>query len=275
MFEHRTRVFVSGLLIALLLGGLLPLRAGAQPPAKKRIDRGRTTPKKARVVSPEESPRRRVHPRKAYVRTRRDYGHVRVTHRQASADGRLNMRPVIVRSARVTPRVLERFEDPKQDQIRLAIRHFREGHRAEGLRIWGVFIDGLSDYREPIDLDDIMLYVAREGSFSANGPFLFHAAKLEFLRESARNLEDYVDLLYEQRDICSRAGYSCPSTMLRELEYELARARADLEILDIETRAASDEFESLLESARDAEQRFAAVFDDMYREVELRIRLSP
>ena len=275
MFEHRIRLVISGSLIALLLGGLLPLRAGAQPPAKKRIDRGRTTPKKARVISPDESRRRRERPRKAFVRTRRDYGHVRVTHHRASADGRLSMRPIIVRSARVTPLVLERFEDRRRDQLRLAIRHFREGQRAEGLRIWGVFVDGLSDYPEPIDLDDIMLYVAREGSFSASGPFLFHAAKLEFLRESERNLEDYVDLLYEQRNMCSRAGYSCSSTMLRDLEYELIRARADLEILDIEARAASDEFESLLESARDAEHRFTAVFEDMYREVELRIRLSP
>ena len=136
-------------------------------------------------------------------------------------------------------------------------------------------MDGLADYGEPIDLDEIMLYVVRETCTHENDTFLFHAAKLEFLRESEDRLEDYIDQLYEQHEACMHRERSCSSTTLRGLDTELARARADLEILSVEARLARETFENAIESSRDYEHQFAVAFEDLHREVELRIRLSP
>ncbi len=275
MLRHLPQTGALILVFSMLLGGLLPPSAGAQPPTKKRVKKERATPQKARVVPGNRPAQRRTRPRKSYVRTRRDYGHVRVTRRHRRDDGKFNIRPIIVRSSRVTPVVLDRFEDQGRDQIRMIVRHFREGRRPKALEIWGGLIDTLAEYREPIDLDDVMLYIAREGCIHDNDTFMYHAAKLEFLRESQERLQDYIVLLNDQRDACMRGGRRCSSETLRGLETELIRARADREIIGVKARVTSDEFEKIIESSRDYEHRFAVAFEDMYREVELRIRWAP
>ncbi len=286
MLRHWTRQRTVRLFMAIGLVGLLSVPAGADPPSKKRAQ-GAEPRSKKRVVTepaaprgprvvPVEKPRpRRVRPTRSYVRTRRDFGHVQLTRRDRRADGRLLIRPALVRSMRVRPVLLERFQDRRRDQVRLIIQHFRAGQRARALEVWRTFVDGLVEYQEPIDLDDVMLYIAREGCSQENDTFIFHASKLEFLQESRERLEDYVDLLYEQREACERGMRPCSPTTLRDIETELARTRADLNILEIEERAANDAFERVVESSRDYEARFAAVFDDMYKEVEVRITVSP
>lgn len=272
--KHLLRPGVLILVLGLLFGGLLPPSTDAQPPAKKKVKKQQAPTKKARAVSGDRPGVRRTRPRESYVRTRRDFGHVRVRQRHRHGDVTLDIRPILVRSARVTPVVLHRFEDRRREQIRMIARHFREGRRREALAIWGTFVDDLAGLHEPIDLDEIMLYVAREGCLYENDAFLFHAAKLEFLRESEEHLEDYIDQLYDQRDTCVHSG-RCSAENLRDLEIELVGAQADLEILQVKARVASDEFEKAAGASRDYERRFAATFDDMYREVELRIRFSP
>jgi len=248
---------------------------GAQPPAKRRVKGDHVQPGKFRVAPADRTSPRRVRPRKSYVRTHRDYGHVRVTRRHRRDDGRIHIRPVLLRSARVRPVVLERFQERRRDQIRLIAEHFRAGRRARAVEAWRMFVSGLVEYHEPIDLDEVMLYVAREGCAYENGAFLFLAARLEYLRESSEQLEDYVDLLYEQHEDCERGKRPCATTTLRDIETALLRARADLEILAAKERLADDELETLVESSREYENRFAAVFEDMYREVEVRITFSP
>ena len=282
MFTRWPRCRGTSLVLAILLIGLFHVPAGAQTPKKKRVQKGKAVrhkgkavPHKARAAPGEKSRVRRAHPKKSYVRVRRDYGHVRVTRRHRQPDGALNARPIIVRSARVSPVVLGRFEDRRRDQIRLTIQHFKEGRRERALEIWGGFVGSLADYHEPIDLDDVMLYVAREGCVYEDGTFLFHAAKLEFLRESQGRLEDYIEQLHDQRQACTYGTRPCSSAVLRNLEAELIHSRSDLEILGIEARIASDQFEKTIESSRGYEHRFAAVFDDLYREVEIRIRFEP
>lgn len=299
MFNCWRRSRTTSLILALLMVGLLHAPAGAQTAKKKRVQKGKAVPKKAQVapgkkgrvapgekgrvapgkkarVAPGEKSRvRRMHPKKSYVRVRRDYGHVRVTRRHPPAGGTVNVRPIIVRSSRVSPVMLGRFEDRRRDQIRLAIRHFKAGHRERGLEVWGAFVGGLADYHEPIDLDEVMLYVAREGCVHQDDAFLFHAAKLEFLRESEDRLRDYIAQLDEQREACTYGARRCSSESLRNLETEIIRSRADLDILGMELRMANDEFEKTIASSRDYEHRFATVFDDLYREVELRIRFVP
>jgi len=187
----------------------------------------------------------------------------------------LNIRPVILRSARVTHVVLDRFEDRRRDQLHLVIRHFEEGHRARALEVWGGFVDGLADYREPIDLDEVMLFIARKSCFHEDDRALFQALKLEFLQDSRERLERYIDRLHEQRTDCTGRISLCSPETLRDLDAELMRARADHKILDLEIRVVSDEFEARMQSLQDYEHRLAAAFDSMYREVEVRIQLSP
>jgi len=247
----------------------------AQPPAKRRARGDHFPPGEPRVAPMDRTGPRRVRPRKSYVPTRRDYGHVRVTRRPRRDDGRIYIRPVLVHSARVGPVVLDRFEERRRDQIRMIVGHFRSGQRARAVEAWRSFIDGLVEYHEPIDLDEVMLYVAREGCAYENDAFLFMAARLEYLRESRERLEDYVDLLYEQREDCERGKRPCATTTLRDIETEFIRARAELEILAIKERVVNDKLETLVESSREYENRFAAVFEDMYREAEVRITFSP
>lgn len=245
------------------------------PSTKKRANKDRAARAKSPFAPVGKSRTPRVRPRKSYVQTRRDYGHVQVTRRHRRDDGRLHTRPILVRSARIGSVVLNRFQDRRRDQVRLVIHHFRTGQRARALEVWRTFVDDLVGYHEPIDLDEIMLYVAREGCTYENDVFLFHASKLEFLRESEERLEDYMDRLYDQREACERGTRPCSFTTLRNLENELVHTQSDLEILRIEARAADRAFEEIIESSRDYEHQFATVFEDMYREVEVRITLSP
>ncbi|UCC31873.1 MAG: hypothetical protein JSU86_06265 [Phycisphaerales bacterium] len=254
---------------------VIPAFADGQPPRKKRVKKEPPKVQKPRAAPSDKSRPRRLRPRKAYVPTRREYGHVRVARRSRHGDQRLNIRPVILRSARVTPVVLDRFEDRRRDQLHLVIRHFKEGHRARALEVWGGFVDGLADYREHIDLDEVMLFVARESCFHEDDRALFHALKLEFLQDSRERLERYIDRLHEQRTDCTGRISFCSPETFRDLDAELTRARADHKILDLEIRVVSDEFEARMQSLQDYEHRFAAAFDGMYREVEVRIQLSP
>ena len=124
MTRHSLLRGALSLLLPVLFVGLLPPAVGAQPPAKKQVKKERVVPKKARAAPGEKSRAapaverhrpRRERPRRSYVPTRRDYGHVQVTRRHRRDDGRLDIRPVIVRSARVAPIVLDRFEDRRRD----------------------------------------------------------------------------------------------------------------------------------------------------------------
>jgi hypothetical protein len=187
----------------------------------------------------------------------------------------LYVRPVLVRSARVTPVVIRRFEGRRHEQIELTIQLLKEGRRARALEVWGGFVDSLAEYGEPVDIDEVMLYVAREGCPYEHADFLFYAARLAHLQESEEHLRDYIDQLYDQREACMRGGRACSTATVRNLDAEIARARADLETLGLEVRIAGDQLERAIEPSRDYESRFGVVYDDLYREVELRIRFSP
>jgi len=187
----------------------------------------------------------------------------------------LHIRPILVRSARVTPIVLERFHDQRRDQLRLVIRYLREGKRVMALDTWRVFVDGLADYPEPVDLDEVMMYVTREGCAHGNGAFEFHAGRLEYLQNMREQVEDYEDSLNEQLDLCQRHIRPCSLDTMRRIETELVRTQAEIETLAMRERVANDEFEAVLESSREYEMQFASTFEDIYHEVELRVTFSP
>jgi len=291
MSRHWPQYRTTSLLAMGLVLGTLQGISQAQPPAKKQrvqkqrvqkdkgrkehAQKGRVSPPRARAEPAGKTRAPRARRGKSYVRARRDYGHVRVPRRVRRVDGAPSARPVLIRSARVTPAVLRRFEGRRHEQIQLTIRHLREGRRAKALESWGSFIESLVDYGEPIDLDDVMLYVAREGCPYENPEFLFYAGRLAHLQECEERTEDYIDQLHDQRDVCMRGGHTCSTTTLQNLQAEVVRARADLEIFGIETRVAREQLERAIEPARDYESRFGVVYDDLYREVELRIRFSP
>jgi len=187
----------------------------------------------------------------------------------------MHIRPIVVRSARVSPVVLNRFERRDQDQIRTMIKCLRDNRRGQAMEIWASFVSGLSDYHQPVDLDEVMLYVAREGCFYGSDRVLFRAAKLEHLRESADRVGDYEAVLRDQQDACRSGLRTCSPETMRDIEMEMTQVRADRQILDIRARALDDEFETVIASSREYEQSFARTYEDMYREVEVRISFSP
>lgn len=246
----------------------------ARAQVKRRATGRSQSEQKARSGRPDAPRSLRSAQSRRYLRTRNNYRHVRVSRRARRSDGRIDIRPVIVRSTRIRPVVLERFENRRREQVGLVLRYFREGDRTRALVSWGLFVDGLVDYGAPIDLDDVMLYITREAVQSDSSAVRLRAARLEHLRLSAASLRNYLSELTEQRERCSRSTRPCPPEVSNILETELIRARADLEIAEIEARTANRQFEATIESSRDYESRFAILYNDMYREVELRVQFS-
>ena len=255
----------TGVFLVTCMAGI----ASGQQPGKRRVDTRPPSPNKARATEPSERGGDRGRPQKAYVRTQRDYGHVRVAEPRRNDDGRLNVRPIIVRSTRVTPNVLTQFDERHRAQVSVVIRNLREGQRDTAMGSWRSFVQSLSECDRPIDLDEVMLYVGREGCLHQSGALLFHGARLDQFRESADLLRDYLDELQKQREDCASGRSACTVDTVKSLDIALVRARADLRILGIEMDVADDEMEAIIAAEHEYEQRFARTYEDMYREAEL------
>ncbi len=242
-------------------------RPVTQPPGTTVKPRGtvvQTTPVRPGVRTP-----------KRYVRTHRDYGHVRVVERTPIVRRRVETRQVIVRSARVSPIIIERFPPARRDHLHSVIRLFREGRRPEALKVWATFVGGLRDYDEPVDLDDVMLYVARESSFYEDTDVLLSAARLEQLEEREERLESYVRQLHDLRSDCERGVRNCSGATAYNIENEIRNAHADLLAARADVARAQTLFEVAIAAAERDEDRFATVLDGLYAEVEVRVRVTP
>lgn len=271
--KHRPGFQTACLLIAVLAAAYLTDSAWAQTSTKKRIRTREIEPKKAKAKKKKQV--RKLHPKKASVRPQKTYSHVRVLHPHRLPDGRLHSRPLLARSAAVASAVLNQFERRRQDQINRVILDMRNGRREQAIRIWANFVVDLADHPEPVDLDEIMLLIARDSCGDAGNEFRLRAARLEYMQESLDRTAEYLDFLEHQRDRCKRHAGLCPFEMLKNLETQIIRTRADRDVFVVEERLADHRFNELLESSRDYERRFTSTFDDLYREVELRIRISP
>jgi len=260
-------------------------RRGQPDPHKERVtpgDRERITPReRERVVpgdrervTPGEKERRRAHPKKTYIRTRDTYRHVRLSNRHRREGGRLHIRPAISRSVTVLPSVLDRLEGRRQQQIGLIIQYLIRNDRGQAIELWGRFIHELSDYPEIIDLDDVILYILRESCVVEDETLVFYGMKLEHLSESLDQMEDYIYKLHDLRGACGHRGRRCTPETLRDIETELTRARGDRDVLEAKLRMANDEYDNALRGFSDYERRFEDLFEDMYNEVEIRIRIS-
>ena len=293
--KRKPRTIVTLVMVAMALGIVSATAVGQRPLGKKKPKK--TTVKqrsphasKERAPGAKASPRspraakeralrsthgKRVTQRRRYVPTRREYRHVRFAHRPYHEDGRLDTRRILMRSARVTPVVLERFHDHRRDRIQTIIHHFREGRRSQAIHLWSGFVHELADYPDPVDLDEIMFVIAKESCSGESRPDLFHARKLEFLHDSLDHLDEYIDQLYRHHEACTHHGPGCSPSTLRNIDDELVRVRAQRDMLSIEVTRTTEELESHMHSSSEYETRLASVFDAMYGEVELRIRLTP
>ncbi len=230
-----------------------------------RAERGDPPPATARPTRSKQASRE-------YVRVGRDYRHVRVERAPRLSDGRLDSRAIIVRSARVGRRPLAIF--PKQDveSIDVVVRCFREGRRDDGFRAWGRFVAGLRDYELQVDLDDVMYYVAREGVSAERDPGLrLYSEKLAYIRDSIDRLETYLDDLTELRDDARRPG---GAGVYRDIEGEWRLAAADRDRLLVHEEVLSDDFERALRASDAYERDFTGLFEGLFREAELVIRVS-
>lgn len=126
-------------LVALALAvTFIPVAASADPPEKKVVIKydhdDDDDDDRKRVVT-------RTHIVRQYVPTRREYAHVRLT-RFPRVDDHIDHRTIVVRSARVQPYVIERFEPRTRENLNLVIRHFKEGRPTEALPVWTSFCNG-------------------------------------------------------------------------------------------------------------------------------------
>jgi hypothetical protein len=253
-----------------------------EPPGKRRTEKDRPDAERDRQNPPVQ--RRdadsgdrggETHRRgKLYLPTRRVYGHVRVSERPRQPDGRINVRRVIARSQRVTPVVLERFQDRRREEINLVIRCYRDRDHSRALEAWARFIDGLTDYPDPIDLDEVIMYVAREGCRFDNDELAYYGRRLDFLQDWQEMLLDYMEDVDRQRDACMSPGRACSERTIQNIERDLVRARSDLDVARTEEQLARDQFDTRLQSAGDYEERFTAIYEEIYNSVEVRIRVS-
>jgi hypothetical protein len=209
-----------------------------------------------------------------YVPTGPRFRHVRVVERELRDNRLADSRTVIVRSTAVRPRVLVRFEDRRQNEIRSVIRLYRGGDRPRAIQTWGLFVTGLADYDDPVDLDEIMMYVARECCFYEDDATLFQAQRIAFLRDSGERLDDYIEELEQRRISLARRGPGYDVGTLGQIETELARARGQREIVDIRLRLAEQEYETGAYASRDYEARFDGILSDLYREAGRHIRIT-
>lgn len=277
MSAVMSRVHLAFLMLVLPVG--LACAVAEAQTQKRRVDEGKAKRETRRPAHSQER-KARAHTRKAraprsYQPTRREYSRVQVTRYPRRHDGRLDVRPVMLRSARVRPVVLQRLGDRRREHVDLVIRHLRAGDRARALDTWRIFIDGLVEFNEPVDLDEVMLYVSRESCLREDESLHFYASRLEFLLESYDHLDDYIDQLAAQHEACMRSARPCSPDTLRQLQRELTRARADRDIVAIERRVAEQEYEAGLRASGDYERRFGVTFEDLYREVEVRVIVSP
>ena len=255
---------------------LVSSASGQQPQTKRKTTREAP----ARREAPQEMTRVRSGQRGSktlrvrYVPTSPRFRHVRVVERELHDNRLPDSRTVIVRSTAVRPRVLVRFEDRRQDEIRSVIRLYRGGDRPRAVQTWGRFVTGLADYDEPVDLDEIMMYVARECCFHEDDATLFQAQRLAFLRDSGERLDDYIEQLEQRRVSLARRAGGFDVQTLEHIESELARARAQREIVDIRVRLAERDYEAGTHISRDYEARFDGILTDLYREAGRCIRIT-
>lgn len=286
-----------------VLAGAPVVSAQQESPKKRRVEKQRQAPesqqqdspkKKRRVekhkprVDPHRPPppgRRRggdsrdggrVAPRrgKVYLPTRRAYGHVRVSEYPRRLDGHIHVGRIIARSQRVTPVVLERFEDRHRNEITAIIRFYRAHDHAHAIEAWGRFIDGLADHHVSIDLDELMMYIAREGCRHRSDELAYYGRRLHYLQDWADLLLDYLADIRRQHDECMRPDHECSGRTIQNIDRDLARARADLDIARTQEHLARDQFETRLQSAGDYGDRFGSIFEEIHHSVEVRVILS-
>lgn len=270
-FKRKTCTLLTALAAC---GLLIPLASGQTAKRKVRTDRPRRGGSQSKVirVDPIRSGRTTT-TRVTYLPTGPSYRHIRVIERPLRGDRLANSRKVIVRSTSVQPRCIAQFDNRRQNQIRSIIRLYREGKSSQAVRTWGGFVASLSDYRDPVDLDQIMLYVSRESCFYDDDATLFQTQKLAYLRDSADRLDDYISELENRRaGLLSRGRRSADA--LDDIETELVRARADRDIVSIRLRTADQAYQTRVLGSHDYEDRFGSVFGELYSEAGARIRVT-
>jgi hypothetical protein len=270
------RMTITILAASIVAAGAVSSAEGQRPQPKRKITREapprKQAPQEMTRIRSDRSRSRTARVR--YVPTSPRFRHVRVIERELHDNRLPDSRTVIVRSTAVRPRVLVRFENRRQDEVRSVIRLYRGGDRTQALQIWGRFVTGLADYDEPVDLDEIMMYVARECCFHEDDATLFRAQRLAFLRDSGDRLDDYIEQLEERRVSLARRGGASDVETLGRIESELARARAERDIVDIRVQLAEQEYETGAYISRDYEARFGGILTDLYREAGRYIRIT-
>jgi len=206
-----------------------------------------------------------------HIHTNQTFGHVTLSDYDRSDRNLFNL---TLESTSLGDDVGRMFGEGRENRLTLIIESFQSGDQNRGLSLWGQFIDNLADYDQPVDLDRIALYVARESSVADSDAAIFYGRQLAFIRDSMDLLVDYMDSIQRQRRqlaLRSRLTDDAATTMDREI----IRARSDWDVLAVREKAAEREYRDASGSDARYQRRIEAVLGGLYDEAERRIRYYP
>lgn len=206
-----------------------------------------------------------------HIHTNRTFGHVTLSNYDRSDRNLFNL---TLESTSLGDDVGRMFGDGRENRLTLVIESFQSGDQNRGLSLWGQFIDNLADYDQPVDLDRIALYVARESCVADSDAAIFYGRQLAFIRDSMDLLVDYMDSIERQRrQLARRARLTndAASTMDREI----IRARSEWDVLAVREKAAEREYRDASGNDARYQRRIESVLSGLYDEAERRVRYIP
>lgn len=208
-----------------------------------------------------------------YVDAAPEYRHIQIRRKvETQPRTKLDVRE-LTRVMRSPSLDVYRFEQPRVLQVETVIRLFDSGEHERAIRTWGGFVASLRDRADPIDLDDLMLYIARESCFGRNPAARFHAQRLAHLRQAQDDTRFYLAQCEANLRDASRDPGGVD--VRHEIQIELNRASADLEILEIRERQALQRYDMVRSRNDRYERDFIVLYDQLYNEACLRIQLQP
>ncbi len=257
-------------MIGLLLAGMA-LPAVAQEKSDGRSQGARRQLKEVPIRPVPPNPPPPAVSSRIYVDSAPEYRHIQIRRRVDSGPRtKLDVRE-LTRVMRSPSLEVYRFEPPRITQVETVIRLFDSGDHERALRTWGGFVASLRDRTDPIDLDDLMLYIARESCFGRNPAARFHAQRLAHLRQAQDDTRFYLAQCQANLRDASRDPHA--GDVRRELEIEINRTTADLQILEIREQQAMQRYDMIRARGDRYERDFIVLYDQLYNEACTRIQL--
>ena len=207
-------------------------------------------------------------PVRRHIATNRTFGHLTLSDYDR---GERNLFSLMLDGTTLGDGVGGTFGSGRANRLQLIIKSFQSDDRTRGISLWGEFVDNLADYHQPVDLDRVALYVARQSCPAPSDAALFYGRQLAYIRDSMDLLADYVQSLQDRRAVLSRQNRLTPDAAAT-VDQELIRAKADWDILAIRERSANRDYRGAVGSDARYQRRMGSILGDLYEEAGQRVR---